>query len=763
MKIALLLSLTFFVCEKLHSQNFYFPPAAYSDSAVLEKNIPTLASGIIPFLTDTVYTSYFQHLSVLPIVQLAAKDYRNALLSLDKQLATAFPDTTLKDIAGFLYRTFILASEKADKEGAISLRQAYEAEAKKAHQSLSEKSANALSGGIMTLAVSPFEDVLQGQLQGIRNSGRDSISLQAAAALCDIYTTHKLYVELLGAGKEIFASQIGNYHIEDSALITMPDGGIVSATIVKKKEAPEKQPVVMLYNIYPQGDKWYAAQAADKGYVGVVVNTRGKRLSPDSVLPFETDAEDAWYIIDWVSKQSWSNGKVGMYGGSYLGFSQWSATKNLHPALKTIIPMVAVGPGIDYPNQNGIFMSYMLRWIHYVTNNKLIDAVEFADSAKWNKLFARWYQSGASYRSLDSLDRRPSVIFQRWLDHPSYDSYWQNMTPQKEEFSKINIPVLTTTGYYDDDQLGAFHYYREHLKWNPDAKNNHYLLIGPYDHGGAQGYPDRKLVNYAIDSVANISIFDLAYKWFDYVLKDSARPAILKDKVNFQVMGKNEWRHVPSLDKMNNDTLTFYLAKGSRPGNNKYKLEPGKPPKRDFISQIVDLKDRSSMRFEDDALAGVDRVIDSIIRNTPDEMIFISDPLAQPVEINGSVIADVFASVNKKDIDLVMYLFVQEPDGKFFYLNRNLQRASLSKDKSKRQLLRPGKTENIKMQNNFFTSKLVEKGSRIVITLGINKAPGWQVNYGTGKDVSDETIADGGVPLQIKWYNNSTVKIPVWR
>jgi putative CocE/NonD family hydrolase len=105
--------------------------------------------------------------------------------------------------------------------------------------------------------------------------------------------------------------------------------------------------------------------------VGAVVNTRGKRNSNDENNPFEHESQDLYEVIDWVSKQPWSNGKVGMIGGSYVGFSQWAAVKNLHPALKTIVPQVSVGIGIDYPAQNNVFMSYMLQWIQYVTNNKL--------------------------------------------------------------------------------------------------------------------------------------------------------------------------------------------------------------------------------------------------------------------------------------------------------------------------------------------------------------------------------------------------------
>ena len=102
------------------------------------------------------------------------------------------------------------------------------------------------------------------------------------------------------------------------------------------------------------------------------------------------------------------------------------------------------------------------------------------------------------------------------------------MTPQKQEFSRINIPVLTITGYWDDDQLGAMYYYKQHNLWNKNATC--YLLIGPYDHAGAQGFPGKTLAGYKIDSVANIPILKIVFQWMDYVLKDSSRPAILQTK-----------------------------------------------------------------------------------------------------------------------------------------------------------------------------------------------------------------------------------------
>jgi putative CocE/NonD family hydrolase len=589
---------------------------------------------------------------------------------------------------------------------------------------------------------------------------KDSLSISDAIALCKAYCNYKTYNATSKLGIDNL-QKIDNekYVINDSIILKMPDGGQISITVIRSKKITTAQPVVLMYNIYAGRGISICKEAASRGYIGIEANTRGKRLSTDKLQPFEFDAKDAYYIIDWISKQPWCNGKVGMYGGSYLGFGQWSAAKYLHPALKTIVPLVSVGAGIDFPMHNNMFMTYMLRWIHFVENTKLTDFNTMQDDKKWNKVFGDWYKSGARYRSLDSIEGNKSKTFQKWLNHPSYDSYWQNMTPQKTEFSKINIPIFTTTGYRDDDQVGAMYYFQQYHKWNKNP--NYYLLIGPWDHGGSQGYPKTELGGYKIDSVAKLPIQDIVFQWFNYILKDSSKPAILKDKINFEIMGKNEWKHVSSIDKMHNDSLRLYLSNVS--SNNKYPLLAKKPSRLAYIPQTVDFKDRSELLFAGENMGSYPQLIDTAIKAEKEKMIFISDPIDQPYAISGAVTASLIASVNKKDMDIVFDIFELTPDGKYFALEQNLQRASFAKDRTKRQLLQPNKIETINMDHTYITSRQLQKGSRIVILLGVNKNPIWQINYGTGKDVSEETIKDAAIPFQIKWYNSSYIEIPILR
>src|ERR1700741_3314710 len=132
------------------------------------------------------------------------------------------------------------------------------------------------------------------------------------------------------------------YDIQNNVLIKTRDGSSVSAMVVRRKGIVEALPVIMFYTSYDQGarDSIFGKRAVDRGYVGVVAYARGIRTNINDYVPYEHDGNDIYDLIDWISKQPWCNGKVGMYGGSYTGFAQWAALKRIHPALKTVVPQV---------------------------------------------------------------------------------------------------------------------------------------------------------------------------------------------------------------------------------------------------------------------------------------------------------------------------------------------------------------------------------------------------------------------------------------
>lgn len=547
------------------------------------------------------------------------------------------------------------------------------------------------------------------------------------------------------------------YDIQDSIMIKTRDGAFISAIVIRKKGNVVPKPVILQHTIYAsEGGKDFKSlkEAADKDYVGVMTYSRGKRFSPNEIFPYENEANDTYDVIDWISKQKWCNGSVGMYGGSYNGLTQWAACKKMHPALKTIVPYVANRAGMGLPMENNVFINPNYEWSFYVGSNKYLDTVAGNDRQRFRNMQFKWWETGVAYKKMDSIDGIPNRLFQRWIKHPSFDEYWQKMSPYQEDFAQINIPILVFDGYYNDSQNSSLYYLRELQKYN--SKADFYLIIGPYSHFGAQkgGYP---VINgYKVDADALLNTRKITYEWLDYILKNGPKPEILKDRINYQVMGANEWRSAPSIDKMSNGFLKMYLT--DHKSGKFYSLNDKKPAKISYLSQEVDFADRQ--------IQNNDYYPDPIIKkeiDTTNGYVFISDPLKEPLLVNGSFLGEIKASINKKDMDVGITLYEVTPEGEYFHLAYFIGRASYAKDPITRNLLKPNKIETIPFSNTRVVSKQLRKGSRLLITLNVNKNAFSELNYGTGKVVSDETIKDAKEPLKVKWYNDSFVKIPVWR
>ncbi|HEY3675554.1 MAG TPA: CocE/NonD family hydrolase, partial [Candidatus Tumulicola sp.] len=346
--------------------------------------------------------------------------------------------------------------------------------------------------------------------------------------------------------------------------VTIPstNGVRLAAIVVRMRGTRARLPAALMFTIYaqPKADALRAEYAAARGYAGVIGYSRGKAWGSGVLAPYEYDGLDADRAITWIARQPWSNGKVGMYSGSYDGFTQWAAAKFHNPALKTIVPYVANNPGNGLPMENNIFLLVNYAWAYYVSDNKFLDDAAYDDPAL-RTLNDRWFKSGKSFRAVPSTYGRPNPWLEKWLDHPSFDSYWRSMVPYAQDFSKIDIPVLTVTGYYDDGQGSALNYVKDHYAYNKRAVD--YLVVGPYDHLGSQAaHKDDVLRGYSIDPVAQFSTQKLTFDWLDWIMRGGARPAMLADRINYEVMGADVWRHVGSIHAMATTRRRYYLTRG---------------------------------------------------------------------------------------------------------------------------------------------------------------------------------------------------------
>ncbi len=532
--------------------------------------------------------------------------------------------------------------------------------------------------------------------------------------------------------------------------VTIPSDGVrLAAIVVRSRGARARLPAALLFTIYaaPDTDTVQAEYGAARGYASITAYSRGKAWGTGTIAPYEYDGRDADRVISWIAKQSWSNGKVGMYSGSYNGFTQWAAAKFHNPALKTIVPYVANNPGNGLPMENNIFLLVNYPWVYFVTDRKYDDDAAYANPAL-RTLNDRWYKSGSSYRDVPRFFGRPNPWLQKWLDHPTFDSYWQSMVPYEADFSQINIPVLTVSGYYDDGQGSALNFLKDHYAYNKRAV--HYLIIGPYDHLGSQAaHKDDVLRGYAIDPVAQFSTPQLTFDWFDWIMRGGERPALLADRINFEVMGENVWRHVASIPAMATRQQRYYLTART--------LSTQEPRAPSFMAQTVNFADRTTVN-------GNDYYPSPILGDKPDlsrGFVFVTPPIRHSIEVDGFFTGHLEAIINKRDMDVEAVLYQILPSGALMHLSYFMGRASYGDDLVTRHLFVPGTLRTIVFDRSRLVSRYVEKGSRLMLVLDVVKSPYSEINYGTGGDVSQENIGDAKVPLNIRWSTASYITVPV--
>ena len=149
--------------------------------------------------------------------------------------------------------------------------------------------------------------------------------------------------------------------------------------------------------------------------------------------------------------------------------------------------------------------------------------------------------------------------------------------------------------------------------------------------------------------------------------------------------------------------------------------------------------------------------------DTVDVLQFVSDPLTEHTELSGLFSGSLDVAINKRDFDAYIAVYELNARGEYFLLTTWQMRASHTRDLTTRTLLTPGQRRRLAFTSIRVVSRLLEPGSRIVALVGPIKAPVFQINLGSGKNVSDETIGDAGVPLEIRWFGDSFIDLPIRR
>jgi putative CocE/NonD family hydrolase len=725
------------------AQDFYFrAPASPADAAAA---INDLASRLIPVYQDSDPERYLANLSAL---QMAVGDYAAADISRqslrDRRRKSDFGHPVSRALVFDIY-----AHAKAlEIENRVTFADAFTSSYRETMRRLDDRDAFAATGWLGT-APQFYRDALQQAFDQYR--ANDSIDESAAIALIwkyvafDAHRTFGALVVLLNAEDDHRRYTI------DNTLVPAPGGASMSVTAIRP--AGVNKPVPALLEFTARGAPNYAMECAARGYAGVVAIAAEKRKSAAGIDPFEYAGDDAREVIDWIAKQAWSDGRVGMYGDGYSGYAPWAAAKRLPKALKAIATSASVAPGINFPMEGSIFQNSAYGWSLQMTDAARVAEPDSSDAPEWRALNEKWYRSGRPYRDLGRLYGKHNPVFIRWLNHPSYDAYWQNFLPYQEQFAHLDIPILTMTGYYSASEPADLYLFAQHHRYNPHA--DHTLLIGPYDEGMMRAGTSPSLSSYQVDSAALIDFRELRYQWFDHVFKDSALPALLSNSVNYEVMGANEWRHAESLDAMTDGSLRYYLDAAVSGQNHRLSLH--KKTNVVFVPQNMSFVDRKDAAWTPAA--------DLISRSLAPRhgTIFVSDPLSKQSTFSGLFSGRLDFEVNKMDMDLNITLYELLPNGDYVRLFGPTYevRASYAQDRVHRHLLKAGERQKLAFKSERITSRQLQAGSRIVMVLSISKRPDREINYGTGGDVSEESSADGKIPLKIRWYGDSYIDIPV--
>ncbi|HEV3460219.1 MAG TPA: CocE/NonD family hydrolase [Thermoanaerobaculia bacterium] len=554
--------------------------------------------------------------------------------------------------------------------------------------------------------------------------------------------------------------------------IPLRDGVTLNGTVVKP--AGQREPLPVIFTLTPYIADSYLDRAmyfARHGYVFVLVDVRGRGNSGGSFEPFANEGRDGHDVVELLARQPWSNAKVTMWGGSYAGFDQWATLKEAPPHLVTIVPAAAAHAGVDFPFFSGIFYAYDVQWLTF-TSGVTPNAKLFGDATFWTQKFLDLYRRQAPFNTLDRVVGIPSAVFQKWLAHPTADAYWLAMSPTPEQFGRMTVPILTITGAYDGDQLGAMAYYLDFMRYaSPAARQRHYLIIGPWDHAGTRT-PNRQVGGLEFGDASMVDLNKLHKEWYDWTLKGGARPEFLKKRVAYYVIGSGAetWKYADDLDAIANERRTLYLGSAGNGAVSAFQSgtlaaaqASGGAPADHYVYDPRDLRPGDLEEHPNEH---------NLTDETPvlnlfgDGAVYHSEPFAEATEVSGFVKLSVWLSLDVPDTDLQVALYEILPDGRSVFLSGDIMRARYRHSLTREELVTPGRIERYDFAHFTWFSRQVSKGSRLRLLITSPNSSQLEKNYNSGKAVAAESGADARV-AHVTIYHDpehpSALEIPIVR
>lgn len=526
--------------------------------------------------------------------------------------------------------------------------------------------------------------------------------------------------------------------------IPLRDAVNLNATVYRPKGETQPRPCIVhmtpyIADTYHERGMYFAAN----GFPFFIVDVRGRGNSEGVFRPMIQEVDDGYDVIEWVARQPFCNGKVSMWGGSYAGFNQWAAAKNKPPHLATIVPVASAHAGTDFPFRNNIAYNYMVQWLTY-TAGKASQTSMFSDSALWNGLWKDRFKKGLPHNGIETVLGSEHPMLRQWIANPEAGGHYDAYGPVGKEFAALDFPILTITGSYDDDQPGALAFYNDHLKYaSTDHSSKHFLVIGPWDHLGTRT-PKPSFSGLTVGPASLVDLPRLHVDWYNWTMNDGPRPAFLKKRVAYYVMGKEEWRHADSLAAVTRKVEPYYLDSAVNATSllasgqlNPEKVGRGKPDQ-----YVYDPRDTSLADVE--ASLSPDFITDQtmVIARDGKQLVYHTAPFDKPTQVAGFFKLSAWIAIDQPDTDFQVAVYEITKNGDSILLTTDLQRARYRESHREPKLIDTQKPLLYTFERFTFTARQIAQGSRLRLVIAPINSIHLQKNYNAAKRVSDQSMAD---------------------
>jgi putative CocE/NonD family hydrolase len=503
------------------------------------------------------------------------------------------------------------------------------------------------------------------------------------------------------------------------ARIPMRDGVTLSADIYRPV-APGRYPVVLMRTPYNKNGAAILKEGrafAGRGYVYVAVDVRGRGDSDGEWRPYFHEGDDGYDAIEWCAAQTWSTGKVGTIGRSYVGYNQWVAAARTPPHLAAMIalaPMADPFEDVWITGPGGVPTPTMISWYH-LTAGKVEQNMSAVD---WDRL--NWH---LPLLTMDEAAGRPNERWRSIILHSKRDDWWEPLRYQ-DRFERVRVPALHISGWYDDTQRATpMNYIGMRTRAATDeVRRAQKLVIGPWPHAINS---TQKLGRLDFGPTAVIDLFDLELRWFDRWLK--GKEAAPEKRVRLFAMQSNRWFDADDWPIPQTQFVKYYLSAngtlapavpGSEPPD-RYRYDPANPTP--FITEPSFAQ-----------LGGPDDY--SQVERRSDMLLYTTAPFEQPMLLCGPLSAHIFAASSVTDTDFMVKVLDVWPDGYVQRLNDGMVRARFRGGWEKPELIVPGRVYGYDI-DVWNTCQTLLPGHRVRVEVASSAFPKFDRNPNTGEPI----------------------------